>query len=152
MKQRLYTLLLLALLSISAWAQSDQGIVQVLDGRYRKHSATTDVTITGERLSSYNLVLYHSLTVVNDAEIMEVLLNAFLTDIDKADAKDLSYVGSHLYYGFIQYKWNRLEDMYNRYAFFKDLRYAPENKEDKVIIIYMEGPASLKTLKSKFSK
>lgn len=152
MKQRLSTLLLLALLSLSAWAQGNLGIAEVLDGRYRKHPATTDVTITGARLSSYDLVLYHSLTVVNETEIMEVLLNAFLSDIDQAEAKDLSYVGSHLYYGFIKYKYNKMEDIYNRYAFFKDLRYAPENKEDKVIIIYMEGPASLKTLKSKFSK
>lgn len=138
-------------MTLTAMAQSDLSIGRVLDGRYRKHPATSDVTITGARVRDYGLVLYHSLTVEADTQIMDEVLSAFLADQDRTEAKDLSYVGAHLYYGFYQYKVT-VEDMYYRYAFFKDMRYAPQAPEPKVTIIYMEGPASLQTLKKKFMK
>lgn len=151
MRRRIITLLLFLSMALTAMAQSDLNIGRVLDGRYRKHPATSDVTITGARVKDYGLVLYHSLTVESDTLIMDEVLTAFLSDQDKTEAKDLSYVGAHLYYGFYQFKVTA-DDMYHRYAFFKDMRYAPQAVEPKVIIIYMEGPASLQTLKKKFMK
>ena len=149
MRQRIFSLLLLFLLALTANAQSDLAIGRVLDGRYRKNPSTSDITIQGERVKDFGLVLYHSLTVTDDEALMDEFLTAFLADQGKVEAKDLSYVGEHLYYGFFQYKVTA-KDLYNRYSFIKDMRYAPQGREPKLILIYMEGPASLQTLKSKF--
>ena len=149
MIRRFLIFLVLALLCGSASAQKHLAIGQVLDGRYRTHQATTDVEMTGDRLrKTYHLVYYHSLTVVDDEEVMNAIAQAFAADAANAVTRDLSHVGSNLYYGFYEYA---AEEDLHRYAFFKDMRYAPgDGQQAQVTLIYMEGYATLRMLKQMF--
>ena len=156
MKHTLLTLLLL-LLPLSLAAQYNLAISKVLDGRYKKNRHTTNVEISRERLLSYQLDYYHSLTVTDDDEIMDAISAAVMADEPLAIEKDFSTIGTKLYYGFFQMK----DDMpstsshkptVHRYIFFRDMRQSPDHPASMVTLIYMEGDATLDFLKQKFSK
>ncbi|MBQ7237969.1 MAG: hypothetical protein IJS20_04175 [Bacteroidales bacterium] len=153
MKRLLKKLLLLLLLlqPCLLLAQTDLSIGKVLDGRYKKNPHTTDVEIFSSRLVEYNLSYYHSLTVVEDSVIMDAVSQAVMTDEATAINKEVSFVGSRMYYGFLQMR--REVPGENRYVFFRDMRVAPQGaQKPMVVLIFMEGAASLNDLKKKINK
>lgn len=151
MRNLLLTLLLLLPMTLAA--QHDLAVGKVLDGRYKKNVHTTDVEISGERLSEYRLIYYHSLTVTDDTAIMDAIATAVMADEAKAINKEVSTIGARLYYGFFQMTDDNSKlDGIHRYIFFRDMRVAKTGSQPMVSIIYMEGPASLNFLKSKFQK
>lgn len=149
MRHILHTLILLFALPLASLAQKDLNIGKILDGRYRKNPSVTDVEIQGERLHEYQLSYYHSLTVRDDSKIMDAMKAAFIADESKAKDKELTTVGGKLFTGLYRLE---TDDEENRFVFFKDMRLAPEDKKNAMMIIYMEGTVSLKTLQSKFKK
>lgn len=149
MSRHFYILLCMFMMTVSVSAQRGLHIDGVLDGRYRKHPNTTDIVIRGSQLDEFRLDYYHSLTVVNDAAIMNAVASAFKADEQEAQDKEVVHVGQQLYYGFYQLRPNGET---NRYVFFKDQRCASGKKAQRVTLIYMEGWASLAFLKKKFKK
>lgn len=145
-----YALLFLLLaIPLSASAQKDLNIWRLMDGRYKTNPAVTDVVITGERLREYNLTYYHSLTVKDDQRLIAEVVKAFAADEAKAVDKELTNVGGKLYTGI--YRLSYGGDV-NRFVFFKDMRLSGSAKKNAVIVIYMEGYTSLKSLQRKFKK
>lgn len=148
MRHTLITLCFLLLLPAAAMAQRGLSIGTILDGRYRKNPAVTDVQIMGDRLSEYNLSYYHSLTVTDDEALMQTVCTAFLADEPKAVDKELTNVGGCLFTGIYRLTYEGT----NRFVFFKDMHHAPHGAKNAVILIYMEGDTSLKSLQKKFKK
>lgn len=154
--KNLFLTFLFLLLPLSLAAQYNLNVSKVLDGRYRKNRHTTDIEITSERLGAYRLDYYHSLTVTDDAAIMDALAAAVLADEPQAIDKEFSLVGTQLFYGFFQMKddipfTSSVADYVHRYIFFRDMRLSPDDPSPQVTLIYMEGAATLDFLKRKFS-
>lgn len=148
MRHTLITLCLLLLFPVAVMAQRDLNIGTILDGRYRKNPAVTDVQIMGDRLREYDLSYYHSLTVTDDEALMQTVCAAFVADEPKAVDKELTNVGGSLFTGIYRLSYEGT----NRFVFFKDMRHAPSGTKNAVILIYMEGDTSLKALQKKFKK
>ena len=142
-------LTLLLALPTTLMAQQGLAIQKVLDGTYKKNPNTTDVEIFSNRLTEFNLTYYHSLTVTNDSLIMAAIAQAVMADEAAAVNKEVSYIGAKMYYGFLEMK--RLNPGENRFIFYRDMRLAPHDASKPVVmLIYMEGSASLNELKNKF--
>lgn len=155
--KNLFLTFLFLLLPLTLAAQYNLAVSKVLDGRYRKNRHTTDIEITSERLVAYHLDYYHSLTVTDDAAIMDALAAAVLADEPQAIEKEFSMVGDRLFYGFFQMKdefpfTSSNHPLVHRYIFFRDMRLSPDAPSATVTLIYMEGVATLDFLKRKFSK
>lgn len=149
MRQTLCTLFLLSAISLSALAQKDLNIGRILDGSYKNNPAVTEVEITGDRLQEYGLSYYHSFTVNGDTLLIEEVVKAFAADEYLAVDKEITNVGGQLYTGIYRLIY---DGDTNRFIFFKDMRLSPSGKKNSVIIIYMEGRTSLKSLQRKFKK
>lgn len=149
MLKLIYTLLLVFVIPTTTLAQKNLNIVKVLDGRYKKHSMVTDVEITGRRLQDYDLTYYHSLTVKDDLELMSEIKSSFMADEAKAVDKELTNIGGQLYTGLFRLEY---DGEVNRFIFFMDMRRSTTKKQNAVILIYMEGKTSLKSLQAKFNK
>lgn len=143
-------LLLVALLLPLAMSAQKLNIEKMLDGRYKKNPHTTDVVYVGEQLYDLPVEYYHSLTVVNDEQVMNAIVEAFLADEGKVKYKELTRVGQHLHFGF--YSYRRKNDDYNTFFFIKDMRYAPKDRKKQLTLIMMEGPCSVETIKKVFKK
>lgn len=133
---------------LAAIAQKDLNTGRILDGHYKKNPAVTDVEIMGDRLREYGLTYYHSFTVRGDEKLMQEVVTAFLADEPKAEDKELTKVGGRLSSGMFRLTYNGET---NRFLFYKDMRLATQ-KQNIVMIIYMEGNTSLKSLQRKFKK
>lgn len=133
---------------LAAIAQKDLNTGRILDGHYKKNPAVTDVEIMGDRLREYGLTYYHSFTVRGDEKLMQEVVTAFLADESKAEDKELTKVGGRLSSGMFRLTYNGET---NRFLFYKDMRLATQ-KQNAVMIIYMEGNTSLKSLQRKFKK
>lgn len=148
MRHFIITLLMILMVPLTAMAQKDLSIGRILDGHYKRNPAVTDVEIVGDRLREYGLTYYHSFTVKGDARLMQEVITAFAADEAKAADKELTKVGGRLISGMyrLEYDGNT-----NRFLFFKDMRAAAQ-KQNAVMVIYMEGDTSLKSLQRKFKK
>ena len=79
---------------------------------------------------------------------MQEVIAAFTADESKAADKELTKVGGRLISGMYRLKYDGTT---NRFLFFKDLRMT-NKKQNAVMVIYMEGDTSLKSLQRKFKK
>lgn len=129
-------------------AQKDLSIGRILDGHYKKNPAVTDIEVMGDRLREYGLTYYHSFTVKGDDRLILEVVAAFIADEAKAADKELTKVGGKLISGMYRLKY---DGNTNRFLFFKDMR-ATTQKQNAVMVIYMEGNTSLKSLQRKFKK
>lgn len=148
MRHYILSLLLMLSIPIAALAQKDLNVGKILSGQYKENPAVTDVEITGDRLWDYGLTYYHSFTVNGDEELMKAVISAFYADEANAVDKELTKVGGRLCSGMYRLVY---EGDTNRFLFFKDMRMASQ-KQNAVMIIYMEGNISLKSLQRKFKK
>lgn len=133
---------------LTAMAQKDLNTGRILDGQHKKNPAVTDVEIMGDRLREYGLTYYHSFTVKGDERLMQEVTAAFTADEQQAEDKELTKVGGRLSSGMYRLTYNGHT---NRFLFYKDMRLATQ-KQNAVMIIYMEGETSLKSLQRKFKK
>lgn len=133
---------------LTVLAQKDLSVGRILDGHYKKNPAVTDVEITGDRLNEYGLTYYHSFTVKGSNKLMQEVVTAFLADEQNAADKELTRVGGKVVTGMYRLKYNGDT---NRFLFFKDMRLTNQ-RQNAVMVIYMEGDISLKSLQRKFKK
>lgn len=148
MRQFISTLFLMLAIPLALLAQKDLSTGRILDGHYKKNTAVTDVEIVGDRLRDYGLTYYHSFTVRDDDKLMQEVVDAFLADEPKAADKELTKMGGKLITGMYRLKY---DGNTNRFLFFKDMRLANQ-RQNAVMVIYMEGNISLKSLQRKFKK
>lgn len=148
MRHFIITLFLILTIPLTAMAQKDLSIGRILDGQYKKNPAVTDVEIVGDRLREYGLTYYHSFTVKGDVKLMQEVIAAYIADESQAADKELTKVGGKLISGMYRLKY---DGNTNRFLFFKDMR-AANQKQNAVMVIYMEGNISLKSLQRKFKK
>lgn len=148
MRHFIISLILILSVPLAVMAQKDLNTGKILDGHYKKNAAVTDVEIMGDRLREYGLTYYHSFTVKDDEKLMQEVVTAFLADEPKAEDKELTKVGGKLCSGMYRLTYNGET---NRFLFYKDMRLANQ-KQNAVMIIYMEGNTSLKSLQHKFKK
>lgn len=145
-----HTLLLLAALCFPiALAAQGLHIDKVLDGRYRKNAHTTDVVYAGAHLSGLPISYYHSLTVEDDAQIMEAVAQAVAADERDAVEKEVTRVGRHIFFCFLRMKGDGFS---NRYVVFKDLRHTSTGKRRQLTLIYMESEHSSGEIRKMFKK
>lgn len=142
------TLLLMLAIPFTAAAQKDLSTGRILEGHHKKNPAVTDVEIMGDRLREYGLTYYHSFTVKGDEELMQEVTAAFIADEQKAADKEVTKVGGRLVSGMYRLEYDGTT---NRFLFFKDMRLTIQ-KQNAVMVIYMEGGISLKSLQRKFKK
>ena len=148
MRHFIITLFLVLTIPLTAVAQKELSIGRILDGHYKKNPAVTDVEVMGDRLRDYGLNYYHSFTVKGDVKLMQQVIAAFVADEAKAADKEVTKVGGKLISGMYRLKY---DGNTNRFLFFKDMRIANQ-KQNAVMVIYMEGDTSLKSLQRKFKK
>lgn len=146
--RHIITLFLMLAIPLTVLAQKDLSVGRILDGHYKKNPAVTDVEITGDRLNEYGLTYYHSFTVKGSNKLMQEVVTAFLADEQNAADKELTRVGGKVVTGMYRLKYNGDT---NRFLFFKDMRLTNQ-KQNAVMVIYMEGDISLKSLQRKFKK
>lgn len=146
--RHIITLFLMLVIPLTVLAQKDLSVGRILDGHYKKNPAVTDVEITGDRLNEYGLTYYHSFTVKGSNKLMQEVVTAFLADEQNAADKELTRVGGKVVTGMYRLKYNGDT---NRFLFFKDMRLTNQ-KQNAVMVIYMEGDISLKSLQRKFKK
>lgn len=146
--RHIITLFLMLAIPLTVLAQKDLSMGRILDGHYKKNPAVTDVEITGDRLNEYGLTYYHSFTVKGSNKLMQEVVTAFLADEQNAADKELTRVGGKVVTGMYRLKYNGDT---NRFLFFKDMRLTNQ-KQNAVMVIYMEGDISLKSLQRKFKK
>lgn len=146
--RHIITLFLMLAIPLTVPAQKDLSVGRILDGHYKKNPAVTDVEITGDRLNEYGLTYYHSFTVKGSNKLMQEVVTAFLADEQNAADKELTRVGGKVVTGMYRLKYNGDT---NRFLFFKDMRLTNQ-KQNAVMVIYMEGDISLKSLQRKFKK
>lgn len=146
--RHIITLFLMLAIPLTVLAQKDLSVGRILDGHYKKNPAVTDVEITGDRLNEYGLTYYHSFTVKGSNKLMQEVVTAFLADEQNAADKELTRVGGKVVTGMYRLKYNGDT---NRFLFFKDMRLTNQ-RQNAVMVIYMEGDISLKSLQRKFKK
>lgn len=146
--RHIITLFLMLAIPLTVLAQKDLSMGRILDGHYKKNPAVTDVEITGDRLNEYGLTYYHSFTVKGSNKLMQEVVTAFLADEQNAADKELTRVGGKVVTGMYRLKYNGDT---NRFLFFKDMRLTNQ-RQNAVMVIYMEGNISLKSLQRKFKK
>lgn len=144
-------LTLLLLLPVTMVAQERLSVSELFGKRFRDNVHVTEVKITSqERLMSYRLQYYHSLSVIDDVAVMDEVAEAFGKDLEAyAIEQEVSRVGNQIYSAFCQLPDDKRTG-YHRYLFFKDMRLAQTDSQPKVMLIYMIGQADIPFLRSKF--
>lgn len=140
-------LLLMAFCMPFALSGQKLHVDKVLDGRYCKHPQTTDVVYSGIHLFDLPIAYYHSLTVFDDAQMMDAVADAVASDEPQAAEKEVTRVGKHIFFCFLRMK---PVDDESRFIIFKDMRYAPSGKKRQVTLIYMEGECSSAQIRKMF--
>ena len=141
MKRLLFLTLLLASSRLSA--QTGLNVAPLFTKFSGKGTPdVTSVTLRGSKVEPYQLSLFRSITFHTTGHTAEV------ERLVQADARTASYQSGHLYYGIYQFP---IRDGRNRYLFYRNNTLS-KKAEPTLTLIYMEGTATLETLKRTFSK
>lgn len=139
--KKIICILLWSLISSSALlAQEGLNINKVFDGRFRNSPNAVETIVTGKKMQSFNLTLYHSLTVKDDVAATALIEQLVRKDGVSAIDKEVVFKDGHLYYGFYTFT---PQNKINRYLFFLN-----QQQNNKVVVIYMEGKATMKEIKN----
>lgn len=147
MKRQLI-LFLFALFSAAATAQSGLAISPFFADDFIKSSTQTSISLKGEKVKAYNLSLFRSITLSAQSEHARQLERAVLADAAHAIEHEAGMKEGKLYYGFYRLPTEKGQ---NRYLFYRNnaLR---KGGEPTIILIYMEGKATIPELKRIFGK
>lgn len=149
MKRILLFALLLPMLSVALRAQTGLRINTLFEGNLHARSDVQEVQLKGKVLSEYRLSLFRSLTMpeaVAGAAKAEQLVRA---DAAHAEDKEMVMRGSRLYYGIYQLP---PKGKTRRYLFYRNKSLAPPaQRENTVLLIYIEGTATLKEIRRLFN-
>lgn len=128
-------------------AQEKLRSASLFDGRYNNREGAVEVLVKGKKLTPYHLTLFRSLTLRADPNEIAEISALVESDAKHAAEKETGSIGGKLYYGFFCFPGNGKEP--NQYLFFRNASLRnPDYPE--VIVIYMEGAATLEELKQMF--
>lgn len=136
-------------LSLALWAQKGLHVAQLFDGRYHKKKDATEVLMKGRQLGAYKLSLFRSLTLgpqSGNANVIEPLVKA---DGRSAIDKELTTRGGRLAVAFYQLP---SVGKTRRYLYYSNTGAAGSSSASQIVLIYMEGTATLDELKRSFKK
>lgn len=139
------TLMTLFLLPALASAQESLHIAPYFDGRFNKSRQVVTLLAKGKPLKSYNLTLYRSMTFESTMPVTQKIEEAVLADGKQAIDKETGYIDGRLLYGFYCLKPVKGQKQPLRYIFWR-------RTDEKCILVYMEGSASLDSIKKMFQK
>lgn len=145
--RRVLILPVLVLLPCITMAQRGLHINEVF-GHYHDKKNAVEVLVSGHQLDDYGISHFHSITVTGSAAELFTIEDAVLQDAVSAVEKETGKVGGHLYYGFYRLKGTFSSDAH-RYIVFRNSSLKKGGKSD-VTLIYLEGTASMKSLKQRF--
>lgn len=147
MKRHLF-IFFLVLLPASALAQSGLSVSPYFDDDFVRNSTQTSISLQGEKVKPYKLSLFRSITLSSQGDHARNLERAVLTDANRANEHEAGMKEGKLYYGFYRLPSDKGR---NRYLFYRNnsLR---KGGEANVILIYMEGKATIAELKRYFGK
>lgn len=127
-------------LALTASAKKSEGVDALFDGRYNTDPSAT-VTIVQGGMESYGLDIYKSISLAkaDDKDVAD-MEKAVLEEAHNIDNREMIYSGGKLYYAFLDLSTRG----HGKYVFY--LNKQPKNGR-KVILIYMEGKASVADVK-----
>lgn len=108
------------------------------------------VVIRGDKLKPYNLSYYISYTILDkntNPSLSSTIASAVKADGKTANDRKEVMLGGKLYYAI--YTLPQIKNKSNRYIFYKDTSLKGNGRQ--VIVVYMEGQASLSEIKRKFN-
>lgn len=118
----------------TAFAQEGLNINQMFTA---PNPAKTETYISGKKLKSVNLKIFHSISLPNNPTNAKAALSAIQKDSHNIVDKEVVYRNGQIKYGI--YTFTKC-DGNNRYLFYI-------NKDDRIKLIYMEGKASKMDIK-----
>ncbi|MBJ2166998.1 MAG: hypothetical protein JFR24_03890 [Muribaculaceae bacterium] len=137
--------ILLTLILASAFpslAQKGLAVEHLFHGMFHDYPNATETLINGGDIKRHKLSLYRSLTLsAPDAADIQGIERSVKQDGAHAISREVQFKDKRLYYGFYELPDR---DGSNRYLFYLNQLAAGGNK---VIVIYMEGSASLEQVK-----
>lgn len=150
MRKNIIILLLSVVGLLPVAAQKGLAIADLFDGHFKKQDETTEVLLSGKRISRYKLTLFRSLSLPGNGDNGRLIEQKVRTDAAQAVERETGYKGKRLYYGFF-----RLppigKSALNRFIFFRNDGLLKEGKPT-LTLIYMEGTASIEELRRNFAK
>lgn len=146
--RRIVLLIIIIGTTLPLMAQKGHGAARLFDKRFTRHPHAVEVLVKGAELQPFNLTLFRSLTLSNDAEALAEIERLMMEEREQALDKEEGMIAGRLYYGF--YCQAKLEDKGFRYLFYRNAALKKEHPEQEVTIVYMEGYATLEELKRMF--
>lgn len=150
-----YSLILVFLLlsfGLPAAAQKELKVNSAFKIARKETKGTTEVMLKGSKLKSFDLTLFHSVTIpIKYLNVTQTEADIH-TDTAHALEKEEGRKSGRLYYGFYRLP-PKEKDEPMRYLFYRNnaLR-SRQSSAETISIIYMEGYASIAELKRRFSK
>lgn len=144
-------MMLCAVFSLQAMAQSGLHVEKLFDGRFRKHPNAVEIVVTGKSANELRLTTYRSVVLTGESDMISEIEALVVKDGLKSVAhKEVSYRGGKVYYAF--YTLKPLSKKINRYLFYLNENLNVENPKDRVTIIYMDGWADADYIKGLIKK
>lgn len=150
--KRIVIMLMLMLLTTAVSAQSSQLNISKFMSNNQKRSTegTKEIYVSGNKLRGYNMTFYHSFMLLDKkkhASLAKTMEEAVRADGRKADDRQVVEIGGHLYYAIYTIDTNP-DNGISRYIFYKDT--SLKGGGNQVIVVYMEGAATIEEIKKKF--
>ncbi len=147
MKRFILATIILMAATLTLNAQDGLAVAQLFENRCREKENVTEVYMEGKVLKIYDLSLFRSITAVNDSAMAEQMERLVTIDAKKASDKEIGTKGGRIYYAFLAFNDSNSDN--NRYIFFRNGMLQKGSKPETAII-YMEGEATLESLKKTF--
>lgn len=147
--KRILLIVTLLVISVSTMlAQKGLSVAEQFDGSKPYFATATRVWVEGSELKRYNLTLYKSITVKDNADAASEMENAVKQDAHKAVSKEMCHLKGRLFYAFLCLNGSRGS---NRYVFYRNSLLS-EGGKNEVTLVYMEGQVTMSQLKEMFTQ
>ena len=141
-------MILFLLLAAAASAQTGLAVSDLFGDSYVDNRGVRLMKIEGGELKKMKLQKFYSFTISDpDAETAATIESKVKRDGARAQDKEVQYKDRHLYYGF--YQLRPTAGRSNRYLVYLN---QSEGHNGKILVIYLEGNASLNDVKKLIEK
>lgn len=141
-----FILMLFIACSLSCLAQKNLNILSVFGEKYRNSDNAVETIISGDALNGTDLHFYRSLVLTDMPDAAAEIEEAIGHDSAKAVSREIKYIDGRLYYAQLM-----LPPMgnSNRYVFYINRHL---KGGDKIMLVYMSGPATLEQINKLIKK
>lgn len=139
---------LIAISPLAALSQTGLNINRIFTDSFRGKKGVTETVLNHKKLKSkYNLSLYHSLTITGHPDLASEIEPLLTADGAKAKSKEVRYKSGRLYY--CLYGLNSTRAGQSRYILYLN---GHLNGDNKIILLYLEGMATIEEGKKMLNK